>query len=84
MNGIIKKSDNEYYVEILLQDGSEDCGTFDTEEEAVERFFKAQKLFNNWSNEKCSIYKVAIYEWQPKTEYYLQKVKEVNYGRKYI
>jgi len=72
---IIKKPNGKYNVKVAVQDGTEDCGDYDSEEKAVEVFFDSQKFLNGWSQNECDSYKVYVYEYQPVTEYKLVRIK---------
>ena len=72
---IIRNTIGKYMVMVSIQDGEENCGEYNTEEEAIEVFFESQKFLNGWSQNECDSYKVYIYEYQPVTEYKLVRIK---------
>ncbi len=43
---IVRELDGKYHVWVQIQDGTEFCGSFDTEDEAAAEFQSSQKILN--------------------------------------
>lgn len=70
MNGIVYDN-GVYEVYVRIQDGTEFCGEYKTEQEARDAWVDSQKTLNN---AKRSSDEVSIYEFQPVTERKLVRI----------
>lgn len=73
-NGIFLK-DGKYHVWVNIQDGYENCGVYDSPEEATKQWFSAQKILNGNTPERLG--PAVIYEAIPVPEV-TYKYRKVN------